>query len=198
VAITETIPGGPEAFLEFLREELRPCALAHHVSFAAVLTERGLAWADGWDDWKPRLGQGASMRQIIEAVWDRACGRAIAPERLCEFEADLSELQVVVDPDRFAATRDYYRIWLLRLTTRCCAPGAGVDAAVAVARASLHMSAGCDLSEDWVCDMVLRERWGIPDVQEEARLQSKLAQTLRAIPRIDRGAVETLRRDFVN
>jgi hypothetical protein len=41
--MTESIFIGPEAFLESLREELPPCASAHHVSFAAVLAERRLA-----------------------------------------------------------------------------------------------------------------------------------------------------------
>lgn len=214
--MTETIPDGPEAFLEFLREELRHCSHAHHVSFAAVLGERGLAWAREYADLEPSpgqpsyrylikvssageyadlappLGQGASMRQILEAVWDHACGQDIAPDRLGEFEADLTEVAVLVDPDRYAASYAWRGIRLLRLTTLCCAPGAGAAAAVEVARASLHMSAGYDMS-DWE----LRDKWDIPDIQAEARLQSKLAQTLRAIPRIGLDTVETLRLDFV-
>jgi hypothetical protein len=222
VAMTETIPGGPDAFLEFLRDELRLCSPAHHVSFAAVLAERGLAWAndyadwvpqqgesihaallrlawpDDYVDWEPRLGQRVSMRQIMGAVWDHACGQDIAPDQLCEFEANLQEVAALVDPDRYTSFYAYRGIWLLQLTTRCCAPGAGVAAAVTVARASLHMSAGSCLAEDFVCDLELRERWNTPNVQAEARLQSKLAQTLRAIPRIGRDAVATLRRDFVS
>jgi hypothetical protein len=54
------------------------------------------------------------------------------------------------------------------------------------------MSAGYDMS-DWE----LREKWDLPDIQAETRLQSKLAQTLRAIPQIERDIVETLRLDFV-
>jgi hypothetical protein len=221
VVITETIPGGPEAFLEFLRDELRLCSSAHHVSFAAVLAERGLVWAGeyaDWEpqqgesihaallrlawphdyaDWEPRLGQRVSMRQIMGAVWDHACGQDIAPDRLCEFEANLQEVAALVDPDRYASFYAYRGIWLLQLTTRCCASGAGTVAAVAVARSSLHISAGSGLSEDYVCDRELSEKWDAPNVQAEARLQSKLAQILRAIPRIGRDAVETLRRDFV-
>jgi uncharacterized protein YjaG (DUF416 family) len=216
VAMTETIPGGSEAFLEFLRDELRMCAPAHHVSFAAVLAERGLpraadyadwepqqgesihaallrlAWPDNYADWEPRLGQRVSMRQILGAVWDHACGRSIAADRLCEFEANLQEVAALVDPDRYASFDVYRAIWLLQLTTRCCAPGVGAAAATEVARASLCMSAGYDMS-DWE----LREKWDLPDIQAEARLQSKLAQTLRAIPQIERDIVETLRRDFV-
>jgi hypothetical protein len=221
VAITETIPGGPEEFLDFLRDELRQCAPALHVSFAAVLAERGLVWADDyadWEpqqgesihaallrlawprdyaDWEPRLGQRVSMRQIMGAVWDHACGQEIAPDRLCEFEANLQEVAALVDPDRYTSFYAYRGIWLLQLTTRCCASGAGVAAALAVARASLHMSAGSGLAEDYVCDRELRERWDIPNVQAEARIQSKLAQTLRAIQRIGRETIETIRRDFV-
>ena len=52
------------------------------------------------------------------------------------------------------------------------------------ARASLHMSADTGLSEDYVSEQFLRERWNVPKVQAEARLQSKLAGTLRATPRI--------------
>lgn len=248
MTMTETIPGGPDAFQESLREELRPCAPAHHVSFAAVLGERWLPWAGEYADWEPTpgqpsyrylikvssaseyadlappLGQGASMRQIIEAVWDHACGQDIAPDRLGEFEADLSEIGVLVDPDRFSASFAYSVIRLLRLTTRCCAPGAGVAAAVTVARDSLymsihaarrlppgiaavmmapdslHMSTGFGFSykdywfkDDWE----LYEKWYTPNVQAEARLQRKLAQTLRTIPRIERDTVEALRRDFV-
>ena len=125
MAITETIHGGPEAFLESLREELSPCAHSHHVSFAAVLAERRLAWA-GEMSTGNRLGQGASMRQIMEAVWSHACGRDIAPERLGEFEADLSEVATLVDPDRYAAFDAYRAIWLRWLTVRCCAIEAGV------------------------------------------------------------------------
>jgi hypothetical protein len=221
VTMTETIPGGPEAFLEFLRDELRLRSPAHHVSFAAVLAERGLAWAadyadwvpqqgesihaallrlawpDNYADWEPRLGQRVSMRQILGAVWDHSCGRSIAPDRLCEFEANLQEVAALVDPDRYASFDAYRAIWLLQLTIRCCAGGAGVAAGVVVARASLHMSAGSGLSEDYVCDQELHEKWDSPNVQAEARLQSKLAQTLRAIPRIGLDTVETLRRDFV-
>jgi uncharacterized protein YjaG (DUF416 family) len=197
VAMTETIPGGPEAFLESLREELSPCAHSHHVSFAAVLAERRMAWAGENVDWEPRLGQGASMRQIMEAVWSHACGRDIAPDRLGEFEADLTEVATLVDPDRYAAFDAYRAIWLLRLTVRCCATGAGVADAVTAARASLYMSADSGLSEDYVSEQFLRERWNVPKVQAEARLQSKLARTLRAMPRIAPDAVEALRRDFV-
>lgn len=197
VAITETIHGGPEAFLESLREELRHCAHSHHVSFAAVLAERRLAWAGEYVDWEPRPGQGASMRQIMEAVWSQACGRDIAPDRLDEFEADLTEVAALVDSDRYAAFDAYRGIWLLRLTVRCCATGAGVADAVTAARASLHMSADSGLSEDYVSEQFLRERWNVPKVQAEARLQSKLAGTLRATPHIGPDAVEALRRDFV-
>jgi hypothetical protein len=164
------------------------------------------------------------MRQIMEAVWDHACGQDIAPDRLGEFEADLTEVAALVDPDRFSASFAYSVIWLLKLTTRCCAPGAGVAAAVTLARDSLymsihaarrlppgiaavmaapdslHMSTGFGFSykdywneDDWE----LYEKWHTPNVQAEARLQSKLAHTLRAIPRIGRDIVETLRRDFV-
>jgi hypothetical protein len=219
--MTETIHGGPEAFLEFLRDELRLCSPAHHVSFAAVLAERGLRWAndyadwapqqgesihaallrlvwpDDYADWEPRLGQRVSMRQIMGAVWDHACGQSIAPDRLCEFEANLQEVKALVDPDRYTSLYAYRGIWLLQLTTRCCAPGAGVAAAVTVARDSLHMSTGNGLRDDYGYDRDLRESWRIPNVQAEARLQSKLAQTLRAIPLIGRDAVETLRRDFI-
>jgi hypothetical protein len=219
--MTESIPDGPEAFLESLRDELRLCGPAHHVSFAAVLAERGLAWAgdyadwepqqgesihaallrlawpDDYADWEPRLGQRVSMRQIMEVVWDHACGRSIAANRLGELEANLQEVAALVDPDRYASFYAYRAIWLLRLATRCCAGGAGVAAALAVARASLHMSAGSGLAEDYVCDRELRERWDTTKVQTEARLQVKLAQTLRAIPQIERDSVETLRRDFV-
>jgi uncharacterized protein DUF416 len=197
VAMTETIPGGPEAFLQSLREELSACAHSYHASFAAVLAERRLASAGEYADWEPRLGQGASPRQIMEAVWDHACGRAIAPDRLGEFEASLSEVVALVDPDRYAAYVAYHVIWLLRLATRCCAPGAGVSAALKVARASLHMSTGFGLSDDFVCDRDLRENWNIPDVQAEVRLQSKLAQALRAAPSIAPDTVEALRRNFV-
>jgi hypothetical protein len=214
--MTESIPGGPEAFLESLRDELRLCTPAHHISFAAVLAERRLAWAGDyadWEpqqgesihaallrmaypeeyaDWEPRFGQRVSMRQIMGAVWDHACGQSITPDRLREFEANLQEVAALVDPDRFAASYAWHGIWLLQLTTRCCAPGAGAAAAVEVARASLRMSAGYDMS-DWE----LREKWDLPDIQAETRLQSKLAQTLRAIPQIERDIVETLRLDFV-
>ena len=197
VAITETIHGGPEAFLESLREELSPCAHSHHVSFAAVLAERRLALAGEDADWEPRLGQGASPRRIMEAVWDHACGRAIAPDRLGEFEADLTEVAALVNPDRYAAFDAYRGIWLLWLTVRCCATGAGVADAVTVARASLHMSAGSGLSEDYVSDQLLRERWNVPKVQAEARLQIELARGLSATLRIGSDTVEALRRDFV-
>ena len=197
VAMTETIHGGPEAFLESLREELSPCAHSHHVSFAAVLAERRMAWAGENVDWEPRLGQGASPRRIMEAVWDHACGRAIAPDRLGEFEADLSEIAELVDPDRFAAFDSYRGIWLLELATRCCDPGGGIAAAMKVARNSLYMSAGAGLSEDFVSDHLLRERWNVPKVQAEARLQIELARRLSATPRIGSDTVEALRRSFV-
>jgi uncharacterized protein DUF416 len=197
VALTDTTHGGPEAFLESLREDLRQCAPSHHVSFAAVLAERRLAAAGEYVDWEPRPGQGASMRQIMEAVWDQACGRDIAPDRLGEFEADLTEVATLVDPDRYAAFDAYRGIWLLRLTVRCCATGAGVVAAVKMARASLHMSTGFGLSDDYVCDRDLRENWNNPDVQAEVRLQIKLAQAMRAAPRIAPDTVEALRRSFV-
>jgi len=195
--MTEAIPVGPEVFLESLREELSPCSPSHQVSFAAVLAERRLASAGEYADWEPRLGQGESPRRIMEALWGHACGRAIAPDRLDEFETDLSEVAALVDPDRFAAFEAYRGIWLLELATRCCAPGAGIAPAMKVARASLHMSAGAGLSEDYVSDQFLRERWNVPKVQAESRLQSKLARTLRATPRIAPDAVNALRRDFV-
>ena len=219
--MTETIPGGPESFLESLREELRPCGIAHHVSFAAVLAERRLASAGEYADWEPRLGHGASPRQIMEAVWDYACELAIAPDRLSGFEAgsaeaqfltnyrrvspdrlsgfeaDLSDVVALIDPDRFAAFENYRGIWLLQLTTQSLARGVGDAVAVMVARASLYLSAGSGLSEDYVSDWFLRERWNIPDVQAEARLQNRMAQTLRETPSIGRDAIEALRRDFV-
>ncbi len=197
VAMTETIHGGPEAFLESLREELSPCAPSHHVSFASVLAERRLASAGEYADWEPRLGQGASPRLIMEAVWEHACGRAIAPDRLGEFEADLSDVATLVDPDRFAAFDSYRGIWLLELAARCCAPGAGIAAAMKVALASLYMAADSGLSEDYVSDQLLRERWNFPKVQAEARLQIELARILSATPNVGPGAVETLRRKFV-
>ena len=219
--MTEAITGGPEAFLESLREELRTCAPSHQVSFATVLAERRLALVGEYADWKPRLGQGASPIQIVEALWDHACELAIAPDppdgfeadsaeeqflnnyrqisrvQFGEFEADLSDLGALVDPDRFAAFRSYRGIWLLKLATRCCAPGAGIAAVVEVARASLQMSIGFGLYDDYHDNMKLRENWNIPDVQAEARLQSKLARTMRSTARIGRSAVETLRREFV-
>jgi hypothetical protein len=137
------------------------------------------------------------MRQILEAVWDHACGQDISPDRFGEFEADLQEVAVLVDPDRHTASYAWNGISLLQLTTQCCAPGAGVAAAVAVAKASLRMSTGYSLSWDYTCDLYLHEKWDSPKIQAEARLQSKLAQTLRAIPLIGLDNVETLRRDFV-
>jgi hypothetical protein len=197
VAMTETIHDGPESFLESLREELSPCASSHYISFAAVLAERRLASAGEYADWEPRLGQGASPRRIVAAVWDHACGRAIAPDRLGEFAADLSQVAELVDPDRFAAFDSYRGIWLLELAARCCAPGAGIAAAMKVALASLYMSAGSGLSEDYVSDQLLRERWNVPKVQAEARLQIELARRLGATPRIGSDTVEALRREFV-
>jgi hypothetical protein len=219
--MTEAIAGGPDAFLESLREELSPCAHSHHVSFAAILAERRLALFGEYVDWKPRLGRGASPLQIVEALWDHACElaitpdprdgfeadsaeeqfltnyRQISPDQFGEFEADLSDLGALVDPDRFAAFRSYRGIWLLKLAMRCCSPGAGIASVMEVAQASLHMSIGFGLYDDYYDNMQLRENWNIPDVQAEALLQSKLARTLRATPRIGRGAVEALRRDFV-
>ncbi|HKQ78995.1 MAG TPA: hypothetical protein VJ810_35180, partial [Blastocatellia bacterium] len=181
----------------------------------------------------PRLGNGASPRQILEAVWEYACDLAIAPdwlggfgadsaegqflsdyrqiaqerfgeperfgkpERFGEFEADLSDLAALVDPDRFTAFNAYRGIGLIELATQCCVHGAGVAGAVKVARASLHISTGFGLSDDYICNRDLREYWNIPDVQAEARLQNKLARTLRATPRIGHDTVEALRRNFV-
>jgi len=195
--MTETISGAPEAFLESLREELLHCGPTHHISFAAALAERQLSRIGEYADWTPRLGQGASPRRIMEAVWKHACGQDIAQDRLGEFKADLSEVAALVDPDRFAAFDSYRGIFLLELATRCCAHGSGIAAAMKVSRASLYMSASSGLSEDYVSDQLLRERWNVPKVQAEARLQIELARTLSATPHIGRDTVETLRRDFV-
>jgi hypothetical protein len=59
------------------------------------------------------------------------------------------------------------------------------------------MSIGFGLNDDNHDNMKLRENWNISDVQAEARLQSKLARTLRATPRIGPDAVEALRLNFV-
>jgi uncharacterized protein YjaG (DUF416 family) len=195
--MTETIPGGPEAFLEYLREELRPCAPSHHVSFAAALAERGLAVVGEYADWNPRLGQGASPLQIVNALWGHACERRITPDQIGEFESDLSALAALVDPDRLAAFRSYSGIALLTLAIRCCVPGGGIASVVEVARASLHISTGFGLSDDYQSNLELRERWNATDVQAEAQLQIELARTLRSASRVERDTVKALRRKFV-
>jgi hypothetical protein len=194
----EPVTDTPETFLESLREELYPCPSSHHVAFAAALAERGLALIGEYSDWNPRLGQGASPLQIVEELWGHACGMAVAPDRLNEFEADLRDLAALVDPDRFAAFDSYRGIRLLGLATRCCAPGAGIYDAMTVARASLHAAIGFYLSDERHGSLELREKWNTPPVQAEARLQSELARTLRATPRIEHDTVEALRRDFVS
>jgi hypothetical protein len=195
--LTELISGGPEDFLEFLREELHPCPPSHHVSFAAALAERGLALIGEYAGWSPRLDKGASPLQIAGALWDHACGTAIAPDRLNEFESDLSDLAALVDPDRVAAFDSYRGLRLLKLATRCCAPGAGIYDCMTVARASLHISIGYYLSDEPHSSLELREKWDTPSVRTEAMLQSELARTLRSTPSIGRDTVEALRRDFV-
>src|SRR5688572_21589599 len=196
--MTEPITDGPEAFLESLREELFPCPPSHHVSFAAALAERRLTLFGEYAGWKPRLGQGASPLRIVEALWDHVRETAVTPVRLNEFEADLTDLAALVDPDRFAAFDSYRGIRLLTLATRCCAPGAGIYDVMTVARASLHASIGFYLSDEYLGNLELREKWNTPDVQAEARLQSDMARALRAAPRIGRDTVEAIRRKFVS
>ena len=145
---------------------------SHQVSFAAVLAERRLVLAGEYADWNPASGKARLRARSMEACGSRL-RPDIAPERLGEFEADLSEVATLVDPDRYAAF-DAYRDLAPWLTTRCCASKPGSLTREA-ARASLHMSAGFGLSEDYVSEQFLRERWNVPKVQAEARLQSKLA-----------------------
>ncbi len=194
--MTETIFPGPDAYIDLLRNELRLCA--QPIAFAAVIAERRLALAREYAGWEPIPGHSISMRRILEEVWDHVSGREMGTDRIGKFESELSEIATLVDPDRYVAFDAYRGIWLLSLATRCCAPGSGIDAVEKVARASLYIAAGCDLSEDYVCDWWLQERWNSLDVQAEARFQNKLAQALRAIPHIGRDTVEDIRRDFVN
>jgi hypothetical protein len=195
--MTETISPGPDAFLDFLLDEMRLCPIPHRVAFAAVLAERRLVSIPEYVDLKPGVGQSLSLRRIMEDVWERAGGRALEPDRISNFEDELSEIATLVDPDRYAAFNSYRGIWLLRLAARLCATGAEPDATVKAARASMYIAAGCDLSEDYVCDWRLRENWSYPEVQAEARFQKNLALSLRAIPHMLPDIVEELRRDLL-
>jgi hypothetical protein len=187
----------PDWYFSDLEGELRSCTPGHRVAFAALLAARRLLLVDEDADWAPRSGKGASLQQMMTEVWGQACGHRIATQRLAEFEEDLSEIGVNVDPDRYRAFDNYRGIWIIRLAVRCCAaaagaPGADALAALAVARASVEMAAGCALAADDVADFLVREQWQSQAVQAEVLRQRALLGQVLAIPTIDAEAVRRL------
>jgi hypothetical protein len=189
-------PIDPIAFLRTLEGSLEQISRRHAIAFAAVLAERGLARAGGDDEYYAAPSR-VTVRDVMNAIWDHACGVApITAERFQVFDEALSEMGVLVDPDRYAATREYNGLGLVRQALYACGDERPTTAASDAAHAALHMAAHSLFADDYENDRNLRESWLNADVQTELARQHRLAEEIRGLAAITRADVERMRAEF--
>ena len=155
------------------------CPRTHHVVFAAIIAEGRLAVIGEDSFYAARSG--ASVRSILDAVWDHACGGEIDPDRLSAMDADLAEIAAVVDSDRYGANHEYRVLHLVGAAAMCCARVADVAGVVEMARISIAAAAFARAGGDLA----------------EAELLGRLLDSLRASPHLEADLAQALRREFL-
>jgi hypothetical protein len=193
---TPPAPIDPIAFLRTLEGSLEQISRRHAIAFAAVLAERGLARAGGDEEYYAAPSN-VSVRDVMNAIWDHACGVApMTAERLRVFDEALSAIGVLVDPDRYGAPSEYNGLGLVRQALLACGDERPTTAASDAGNAALHMAAHSLFADDYENDRNLRESWLNAEVQTELARQHGLAEGIQALTAITRADVERMRAEF--
>jgi uncharacterized protein YjaG (DUF416 family) len=178
-----------EDYESFLSATVARWSPEQHVAMAAAMAERWLpayeafAAAEKW-------GDPASLRRILEAIWNHARGSTLAP-------AEQARQVTLLDDgtphmDDFDAYQALAACVILGEALECCGSADSESAAVRAALSGFEAAVS-----DWASEPEdLPRLWKRAAARKELAKQLRLAERIGALTDLDAATVEALRRDL--
>lgn len=170
----------------WLGETVQSWSPAQRVVFAAAMAERWFPTYEAFSA-KEKWGDPATMRRSIEAMWNHAGGKPLAPADLSRHLDQLADSTPHMDD--FDALDALAAAVVVHEALKCCQPGNNLAATVMAALSGFEAAV-----PDWAFDLEEQPKlWKKIAARKELRKQIKLVEEIGGMPKFDGPAIKKFR-----